>query len=157
MNLSENHYRVLGALRSATVLKREPRVLTPEGYQRWWSLTELANQGRLPHEMLAELSSAARGLYKNRLVQMRTTLTVTRYAVTPEGLLALAAHEAETGNAGVIAAAMDLDQAEEDERQAERALAAAVARAAEARQAFSRAVERQADDLTAGKRGEGDA
>lgn len=117
MNLTENHVRVLAALRGASVLKREPGTLTPDGYEHWWSLPELAQQGRL--EVTPELCSAARGLYKNKLLAVRTVQTVTRYALTHNGYLALAQHEAGEGTADMAAAVMELDQAEEDARRAQ--------------------------------------
>lgn len=112
MNLTESHVRVLAALRGASVLKREPGTLTPDGYEHWWSLPELAQQGRL--EVTPELCSAARGLYKNKLVAVRTIQGVTRYSLTHNGYLALAGREAAEGTADVAAAVMMLDQARED-------------------------------------------
>jgi hypothetical protein len=135
VNLTENHVRVLTALRGASLLRREPKVLTPDGHEHWWTLSELAGEGRLDDHGAygpAELSSAARGLYKRHLVARRTIATVTRWAVTGDGLLALASYEAERGLSEVSAAQMDLDQACEDERQARAAVRAARERKAEA-------------------------
>lgn len=117
MNLTENHLRVLTALRGASVLKREAKTLTPDGLSRWWSLSELAIEGRL--EVTPALSAAARGLYKQKLLAVRTAYTVTRYALTHDGYLALAEHEAAEGTADYATAVMELDQAEEDARQAQ--------------------------------------
>jgi hypothetical protein len=145
VNLTENHVAVLTALRAATVLKREPKTLTPDGYERWHSLSELADEGRFdlsPFDAtLAALSSAARGLYKQKLLTVRTVHTVVRYALTHEGFRALAAHEAEAGLSDVAAARMELEQAREDVKQArrreraaeERLLDAQAARAARSR------------------------
>jgi hypothetical protein len=116
MNLSDDHIRILSALRAATVLRRAPGTLTPDGHEHWWKLGELEMEGRLdigPHT-----NAAARGLRKHGLVAGRTSFTVTRYAITGEGLLALAGYEAEHGRSDVAAAEMDLDQAREDGRQA---------------------------------------
>lgn len=121
-----DHVRILSALRAATALRREPGTLTPDGHEHWWKLGELEMENRLdigPHT-----SAAARGLRKLGLVTGRTNFSVTRYAITGEGLLALAGYEAEHGLAGVAAAELDIDQAREDERQAR-----ARARAAEGR------------------------
>jgi hypothetical protein len=116
---------VLAALRSASVLRREPKTLTPDGHEHWWSLTELADQGYLdlrPQqvERLGELSRAARGLCKKHLAASRTQMTVTRFRLTGEGYLAVAEVEAAAGIAGVVSAALDLAQATEDARQAAR-------------------------------------
>lgn len=136
MNLSADHIRVLSALRAASVLRREPGTLTPDGHERWWKLAELADDGRFDSAVtdaaLARLSAVARGLRKHSLVASRTTFTVTRYSITGEGLLALAGYEAEHGLAAVAAAELDIDQAREDERQAR-----ARARAAEGRLALA--------------------
>jgi len=122
VNLSADHIRVLGALRAAAVLRREPKTLTPDGHEHWWALAELRDDGRFDSAVtdaaLARLSSVARGLRKSGLVAGRTTFTVTRYAITGEGLLALASWEAEHGLSEVAAAERDIDQAHEDERQA---------------------------------------
>lgn len=134
MNLTENHVRVLAALRGASVLKREPKTLTPEGYEHWWSLSELATEGRL--EVTPDLCSAARGLYKNKLVAIRTIATVTRYKLTHNGYLALAQHEAAEETAGIAAAVMELEQAQEDARQAQARLLAAEQHLVDAQAAF---------------------
>ena len=132
MNLSADHIRILSALRAATVLRREPGTLTPDGHEHWWTLIELIQEGRLADPAPPTMSRAARGLRKHGLVASRTTFTVTRYSITGEGLLALAERESAAGLSDVVAAEMDLDQAYEDERQAR-----ARARAAEGRLALA--------------------
>jgi hypothetical protein len=133
-NLTPNHYRVLEALRSSTVMQREPTIPCPSGQRRWFTLEELADDGTLAGNPLgvgpanlAALASAARGLYRQHLAARHTQFTVTRYAITDEGYLALAALEADAGVADRVSAQLDLDQAEEDMRRAQ-------ARAAEARE-----------------------
>jgi hypothetical protein len=114
---------VLAALRSASVLRREPKTLTPDGHEHWWSLLELADQGYLGAATdmdLAALSSTARGLYKKHLVAMRTQMTVTRFCLTGEGYLAVTAVEAAAGISGVVNASLEMDQAIEDSAQARR-------------------------------------
>ena len=126
MSLTEHHVAVLTALRGASVLKREPGTLTPDGYEHWWSLAELAAEGRL--EVTPALCSAARGLYKQKLLAVRTVATVTRYALTHNGYLALAGHEAAEGTADYAAVMLELDQAREDARQAQDRVAGAEAK-----------------------------
>jgi hypothetical protein len=132
MNLNEDHLRVLTALRGATVLRREPKTLTPDGHEKWWSLMELIHEGRLTNPNPPAMPRAARALRKNRLVSGRTQYGTTRYAITPDGLLALASYEAGHGLAEAASALLDLDQAREDEARARDAWQAAQARTREA-------------------------
>jgi hypothetical protein len=131
MNLNEDHLRVLTALRGATVLRREPKTLTPDGHEHWWTLTELIQQGRLTGTLASEMSRAVRALRKADLVAGRTQFGTTRYAITPEGLLALAAADAAVGRSEEASAEMELDQAREDVRQARVHLDQAVERLAD--------------------------
>jgi hypothetical protein len=125
MELTGDQYRVLAALRGATVLQREPGTLTPDGHEHWHSLLELAAEGRLVADLAA--LSAARGLYKRHLAAMRTQQGKTRFCLTEEGFLALAGFEAGHGLTEEAAAQADLDQAQENEHRARAALAAAMA------------------------------
>jgi len=103
---------VLTALRAASVLTREPGTLTPDGHRKFFTIAELEEEGRLDGiEDVTGLSRAARGLYKNGYVAVRTQFTVTRWAITAEGLLALAGVEAEAGVSEAVALLLDLDQA----------------------------------------------
>ena len=103
---------VLAALRAATVLTREPGTLTPDGHRQFFTFDELEAEGRLDGiEDTAGLSRAARGLYKHRYVAVRTHFTVTRWAITPEGLLALAEIEAEAGVSEAVALQLEYQQA----------------------------------------------
>lgn len=133
-NLNAGHVAVLTALRAATVLKREPGTLTPDGHRHWFTLAELANEGRFDFPVtdaeLAQLSRTARGLYKLRLVASRTNFTHVSYRITEAGLLALAAYEADRGLSAVAAAELDLEQAIEDEKQARKRIRQATDRLA---------------------------
>jgi hypothetical protein len=115
MNLTEEQYQVLKALRGASQLRRDPGPANPDGRRPLWSLTELIQEGRLAD---LALSRTARGLYKLHLVTARTMYTRVRYAITEAGLMALAVHESGLGLGGVAAAELDLEQAREDVRQA---------------------------------------
>jgi hypothetical protein len=129
--VTPNGLRVLAALRAASVLRREPGPLTPDGYEHWFTLGQLAEHHRLDVAGaggLAPLSSAVRGLYKKHLVAMRTQFTVTRFRITEAGALALAEAEAKAGVADLAAAELDLAQAEEDIRQAQKRREQALAR-----------------------------
>jgi hypothetical protein len=127
--LTPDGARVLSALRAATLLRREPKVLSPDGYEHWWSLARLADSGWLaPDADQAALSRAARGLYKKHLVQIRTIFTVTSWRITEAGLLALAAMEARAGISGYVAAELELNQAVHDQARANAHVAEATAR-----------------------------
>jgi hypothetical protein len=139
VNLTEHHVAILTALRGASVLRREPKTLTPDGHEHWWTMLELADEARFDFAVhdatLARLSSAARGLYKHHLVAVRTIQAVTRWSITGDGLLALAEYEAAAGLSDEAAAKMDVDQAQEDIRQARARLRAAEERLADAQAA----------------------
>jgi hypothetical protein len=139
VNLTGLHVAVLTALRGATVLQREPKTLTPDGHEHWWTLAELADEARFEDWAYRQtaLSSATRGLYKHHLVAVRTIQTVTRWSITGEGLLALAEYEAAAGLSDVVAAEMDVDQAQEDIRQARTRLRAAEERLVDAQEALA--------------------
>lgn len=117
MKINEHHYRVLAALRAATVLKREPGTLTPDGHHRMHSLADLMTAGLL-FDQDAHAHAAAEGLRKNGLVTRRTYFSKPYYAITSEALVLLAGLEAHAGMSDVIAAELDMAQAQEDIRQA---------------------------------------
>lgn len=117
MKINENHYRVLAALRAATVLRREPGTLTPDGHHRMHSLEELATAGLLILD--AHVHAAAEGLRKNGLVTRRTYFSKSYYAITSEALLLIARLEAAVGLADIVSAELDIAQAREDAYQAE--------------------------------------
>jgi len=112
---------VLAALRAASVLTREPGTLTPDGHRKFFTIAELEEEGRLDGIAdTAGLSRAARGLYKHGYVVVRTQFTVTRWAVTPEGLLALAEIEARAGVSEAVALQLEWQQALYDLGRAQR-------------------------------------
>jgi hypothetical protein len=118
MDLSSHHIRVLQALRGATVLRREPGPANPDGHEHWFTLAQLAAEGRITEGCDPYAVAAAAALNRRKLVARRTMHTVPYYAITPDGLLALAAYEADTGMAGIFAAQLDVDQARYDVRAA---------------------------------------
>ena len=130
MNLNEHHYRVLAALRAATVLRREPGPVTPDGYERFHLLESLATAGLLTLDAHAE--AAAEGLRKNRLVVRRVIHTRRYFMITSDALVLLARLEAAAGMSDVISAELDMAQAREDAYQAREREKDALRRLAEA-------------------------
>jgi hypothetical protein len=135
VNLTTDQYRVLAALRGATVLRREPKPLTPDGTERWWSLDELALEDRLGTGaitgLLPEALRAAKWLRARELVRRRRQFAVTRYSLTLAGIRALTAHEEAHGLTEIAAAELELRQAREDHWQAWKRIDAAQARLSE--------------------------
>jgi hypothetical protein len=121
MNITPDHLRILVALSDASALRREPKPLTPDGHERWFSLVDLAQEGRLPSEngfTSDGLCAAARSLRKHTpYVAGRTLHTVVYYSLTAEGRVFLSALEDEAGVSGLVAAEQELEQAEHDMRQ----------------------------------------
>jgi hypothetical protein len=124
--LDQNSVRVLAALRDAAALEREPTAASPDGRQQWFTITELAEEGRLldgiteDRAELAALDRAGRRLAKKGLVAKRTIFTVTRYMVTGEGVVLLLGLEAAAGLSGLVSAQLGLEQALADRAAAER-------------------------------------
>jgi hypothetical protein len=119
MNLTTEQYAVLVAVRAASRLRCEPTRVNPDGRRQTWSLTELIQQGRLADPNPPGLRRAADGLYRRNLLARRTLHGTPYWAVTEEGLAALAELEAERGTAKWVAAALDLEQADMDRQLAE--------------------------------------
>lgn len=116
MSITPAQLQVLTALRAAEALRREPKTLTPDGHEKWRTLEELEEEGRLV--VTPRASAAARTLRKQGLVAGRTQFTVTRYSLTGGGGALLARLEKEAGASDLAAAEMALEQAEKDERDA---------------------------------------
>ena len=116
MNLNEHHYRVLAALRAATVLRHEPGTLTPDGHHHMHTLESLATAGLLSFD--AHAIAAAEGLRRNRLVVRRIIQSRAYFCIVSEAMVALAALEIEAGITEIVAAELDMAQAREDALQA---------------------------------------
>jgi hypothetical protein len=117
-NLTDEQVRILSALRSASALRRVPAPLRPDGILRWWTLSELIYDGRLPEDggtlVPASLSSAARSLKRKGLVISRTQFTVVRWMITDQGRAALRHLEEQAGVSGTVKAELDFEQAKYD-------------------------------------------
>jgi hypothetical protein len=124
VNLTEDQYRVLAALRGAAALRREPGTLTPDGHHHWHSPAELADEGRLPPDpdsytgLCPAVLAAFKALRRAGLVAARTQYTVTRFRLEPDGFAALRAYEDARGLTEIARAELDLRQAHEDRWQA---------------------------------------
>lgn len=131
MTMTEAGVRLLAALRAASALKREPGVLTPTGHRQWFSLAELAAEGRLNGDP-AVFVAHARRLERQGLVKHRTQFTVTRYMLTSDGAIELLRLDSAVGVSEIVSCAMDLAQARHDMALAERNFRAALAAMAHA-------------------------
>jgi hypothetical protein len=138
MKLSKDQIAILQALRAATHVKRAPSVLKPDGREDWHTLTWLAEGEFLaipPGDLArrADLSAAARGLYRQRLVAQRTMHTVVYLAILDSGRDVLRDLEARAGVTEAVRAQLAALQAEEDFGRAQDAYDAADAALREAR------------------------
>lgn len=129
-HLNAHHVAVLTALRDATALRREPKTLTPDGHERWFSLRQLQNEDRLIGA-LAMFDPPARTLYKRNLAARRTIQGTVLYALTEQGAALLAGLEERAGITALVAADLETAQARTDIRLAKRREAAALAKAGE--------------------------
>jgi hypothetical protein len=135
MSITSDQLKIMVALRDAAALRREPGPITPDGHEKWFRLSELVQEGRLPHDddgyASPALCSAARSLRKQGLVAGRVQHTVTWYSLTGGGGAMLARLEADAGVTELTAAELALEQAESDMNAAtDRYHAARAARAA---------------------------
>jgi hypothetical protein len=136
--LSESAIVVMAALRDAAARRRPPAPAAPDGYQRFFTITDLAaeglvlggDHGNLPG--IAALDKTARGLYKRGLVHKRTLHGHAYYALTGEGTVLMTRIEAEVG-------VTELAEAERDNRQAEADVDLAMNRARDAHRALTEA------------------
>jgi hypothetical protein len=127
-HLNQYHVAVLTALRNAAALRREPKILTPDGREQWFSLRELSEEGQLAGLPVGVLEPAARTLRKRGLIAGRTLSGILRYAVDEPGSMVLAALEERAGITGLVAADLAVAQARMDARLARRREAAALAK-----------------------------
>jgi hypothetical protein len=139
VDLNSHQIRVLTALRGASVLTREPGTLTPDGHQRWFSIRNLTDEGRLTEAGDPYAAEAAEQLRRGGLAARKTYYSHPYYSVTEAGLLALAAYEAEIGMSEIAACQLaveqtryDIARASRENTAAERALEDAYRRYAEA-------------------------
>jgi hypothetical protein len=116
--LSEDGITVLAALRDASALRRhQPAPSRPDGPTRAWTITGLAEDGRVlggdagNKAGLAALDKAARGLAKKGLVARRVIYTRAYYTITGEGTALLLRIEAEAGISGLVTAQLAHEQA----------------------------------------------
>jgi hypothetical protein len=117
MNITDDHLKILVALRDASALRCAPTPGAPDGHQRMFSTGQLEIEGRL--NIGPRTNAAARSLRKHTpYVAGRTLHTVTFYGITDEGRAYLAALEREAGADGLVAAELALEQAEADMRAA---------------------------------------
>jgi hypothetical protein len=118
MSITPDQLKVMVALRDAAALRREPKTLTPDGHEQWFRLSELVQEGRLPHDddgfASPALCAAARSLRKQGLVAGRVQHTVTWYSLTGGGGALLSRLEAEAGVTELVAAELALEQSEAD-------------------------------------------
>ena len=129
--LSESAITVLAALRDASALRRTrgPRSSRPDGITRAWTVTGLAEDGRVlggdteNKAGLAALDKAARGLAKKGLVTRRTIFTRVYYAITGEGTALLLRIEAEAGISALVTVQLAHEQALADLHAATRRVA----------------------------------
>jgi hypothetical protein len=142
MSITSDQLKILVALRDAAALRREPGPITPDGHEKWFRLSELVQEGRLPHDddgfASPALCAAARSLRKQGLVAGRVQHTVTWYSLTGAGGSMLARLEAEAGVTDLAAAERALEQAEKDEQAAIDRCHAARAALYDARAAYGR-------------------
>lgn len=115
MNITPDHLKILVALRDASALRREPKEITPDGHERWFTLVELTQEGRLADPTPPAMSRAARSLRKSTpYVAGQTLHTVVYYTITDEGVALLAGLERAAGVTVLVAAELALEQAEKD-------------------------------------------
>jgi hypothetical protein len=142
MSITSDQLKIMVALRDAAALRREPGPITPDGHEKWFRLSELVQEGRLPHDddgyASPALCSAARSLRKQGLVAGRVQHTVTWYSLTGAGGSMLARLEADAGVTDLAVAELALEQAEKDEQAAIDRCHAARAALYDARAAYGR-------------------
>lgn len=117
MSITPDQLKIMIALRDASALRREPRPLTPDGHEKWFTLTQMISEGRLigPDGFTPPgLSAAARSLRRLGLVAGRVQHTVTWWSLTGGGGAMLARMEADAGVTGLVAAELALEQAQAD-------------------------------------------
>jgi hypothetical protein len=118
MSITPDQLKIMVALRDASALRREPGPITPDGHEKWFRLSELVQEGRLPHDddgfASPALCAAARSLRKQGLIAGRVQHTVTWYSLTGGGGAMLARLEADAGVTELTAAELALEQAESD-------------------------------------------
>jgi hypothetical protein len=101
--LSESAIVVLAGLRDASDRRRPPTPAAPDGYQRFFTITDLVADGlMLGGEVgnlrgIGELDKTARGLYKRGLVHKRTLHGHAYYALTDAGTVLVLRIEGEAG------------------------------------------------------------
>lgn len=126
MTMTEEGVRLLAALRAASALKRVPRTLTPTGHEKWFTLTQLAAEKRLPPGAeLAVYEREARHLERAELIKHRTLSGRTYWMLTSHGAIELVRLDQAAGVSELVCAAMDYAQARYDVTVAERDLSAA--------------------------------
>jgi hypothetical protein len=119
MNSASDHLKILVALRDASALRREPGPLTPDGHERWFTLTQLISEGRLVDACPPTLSAPARSLRKHTpYVVGKTLYTRVYYSITDAGREYLEGLERTAGVTALTAAELALEQAETDMHQA---------------------------------------
>lgn len=130
-DINQYQYIVLAALRDAAALRREPKTLTPDGHENWFTLERLAAEGRLYGLPAGVFDAAVRSLRRRNLIVGRTLHTRVNMSITSHGFVLLLRVEAAAGITALLAADREVDQAREDVRQAKRREAASLARMAE--------------------------
>jgi hypothetical protein len=113
-HLNEHHIILLTALRDATALRREPKTLTPDGHEHWFSLRQLRDEGRLGGFPTGALDPPARTLYKRQLAARKTLHGTVLYAVTDQGITLLAELEERAGITETAALDREIEQARLD-------------------------------------------
>lgn len=130
--ISARHYAVLDGLRNQAAITREPKPLTPDGHEKWFSLDELDQADDLSGYLVASVEPAAHTLRKLGLVAARTQQSRTRYSITEAGLAELARIERDAGITEGVAANIAYAQAVYDVKRYQAAVQAAHQRANEA-------------------------
>jgi hypothetical protein len=124
--LSEDAIVVLAALRDASTIRREPTAANPDGYQRFFTITDLVSDGLVLGgegynlRGIAGLDKTARGLCKKGLVLKRTLHTRAYYALSDAGIALLARIEKEAGVTDLVAAEIAVRRANADVTDAQR-------------------------------------
>jgi hypothetical protein len=127
-DINQYQYIVLAALRDAAMIRREPKTLTPDGHESWFTLERLASEDRLYGLPAGVFEVAVRSLRRRNLVVGRTLHTRVNMSVTRDGLDLVFAVEAAAGVTALLAADREVNQARENTRQAKRREAAALER-----------------------------
>jgi hypothetical protein len=128
-------YRLLAAFHAGMLLKRTPTPATPDGHRKFFTLDQLVLEGRIAAGSdLCDLAREARRMTRKGLLTHRRLYGRDYWMMTPDGAHVLRTEVRQHGLTGTLDAALAVEQADYDARQAARA-------AAEARIRFEAACE----------------